>query len=268
MIENLENNKILQFINDKFGIVNVKASVVLGSGLGDFANNLKVVNYLRTVEIPGYPQSTVPGHEGLILLCELNQNYFLLFKGRIHLYEGYKFEQVSLPVVIANNFNTKYMILTNAAGGINEKFQPGDLMVIEDILFAHYKNKFLIKDKLITSHIELDSNLIEVLTQTANELNLKLRKGVYGYSLGPSYETPAEITFLKTAGCDAVGMSTIPEIIYANKLNIKVCGISCITNLAAGIAKQKLSHEEVTETANKVKDSFSLLLKTFLSRLE
>jgi len=259
--------KIFNPIKKKFGDVKIKTAIILGSGLGDFAEELNLVTSIDTSEIDGYPVSTIPGHSGKIFLCEYSNSYHIVFKGRIHLYEGYSIHQVILPAVISKMFNAKYLIVTNAAGGISENLKPADLMLIDDLFFLHYKSKFRELSQFPKNKFAIKKELNDFVFELALKSNLEMKRGVYAYSAGPSYETPAEIRFLKKAGCDAVGMSTIPEILYASNNNLPVVAISCITNYAAGITDNKLSHEEVTETANVVKEKFSKLIKTIIKDL-
>lgn len=259
--------KIFEPIKKKFGDVKIKTAIILGSGLGDFADELNLVTSIDTLEIDGYPLSTIPGHSGKIFLCEYSNSYHLVFKGRIHLYEGYSINRVILPAVISKLFNSKYLIVTNAAGGISGNLKPADLMLIDDLFFLHYKAKFKELAAYPDHKFAISKELNDFVFELAKNINIELKRGVYAYSSGPSYETPAEIRFLCKAGCDAVGMSTIPEIVYASNNNLPVVAISCITNYAAGITENKLSHQEVTETANIVKEKFSKLIKTIIKEL-
>ncbi len=259
--------KIFEPIKKKFGDVKIKSSIILGSGLGDFADELNLVTSINTSEIEGYPISTIPGHSGKVFLCEYSNSYHLVFKGRIHLYEGYSIDQVVIPSVISKLFNSKYLIVTNAAGGISEHLKPADLMLIDDLFFIHYKSKFRSLAQYPKNKFAIKKELNDFIFELSIQNEIELKRGVYVYSSGPSYETPAEIRFLKKAGCDAVGMSTIPEVLYASNNDLPVIAISCITNYAAGITENKLSHDEVTDTANIVKDKFSKLLKTIIKEL-
>lgn len=263
----LDYQKIFEPIKKKFGDVKIKTSIILGSGLGDFADELNLVTSINTADIPGYPQSTIQGHSGKIFLCEYSNNYHIVFKGRIHLYEGYSINQVILPAVISKLFNSKYLIVTNAAGGISKNLKPADLMLIDDLFFLHYKSKFRELSQFPKNKFAIKKELNDFVYELSNKIGLELKRGVYAYSSGPSYETPAEIRFLDKAGCDAVGMSTIPEILYASNNDLPAIAISCITNYAAGITENKLTHEEVTETASIVKDKFSKLIKTIIKEL-
>lgn len=267
MIELNSYTKIFEPIKKKFGDVKVKTSIILGSGLGDFAEELNFVTSIDTSDIDGYPKSTIPGHSGKIFLCEYSNNYHIIFKGRIHLYEGYNIKQVILPAVLSKLFNAKYLIITNAAGGISDNLKPADLMLIDDIFFLHYKLKFRELNQYPSHKFSIQKELNDLVFNISQKVNIELKRGVYVYSSGPSYETPAEIRFLRKAGCDAVGMSTIPEILFASNFDLPTIAISCITNYAAGITENKLSHKEVTETANIVKEKFSKLIKAIIKEL-
>ncbi len=265
---NISNyQKVFETIKKKFGDVKIKTSIILGSGLGDFADELNLVTSINTSDIDGYPISTIPGHSGKIYLCEYSNSYHLVFKGRVHLYEGYSVREVIVPSVISKLFNTKYLIVTNAAGGISDRLKPADLMLIDDLFFLHYKSKFKELSQFPINKLAISESLNNFVFDLSKRNGIELKRGVYAYSAGPSYETPSEIRFLKVAGCDAVGMSTIPEIIFASNNDIPVVAISCITNYAAGITENKLTHEEVTDTANIVKDKFSKLIKSIIKEL-
>jgi purine-nucleoside phosphorylase len=261
-------NKLKSIFTEKIDI-----AIILGSGLGEFANQLELIKSIPTSELPNYPPSTVQGHQGKIHFAKLNEKNIVLFQGRIHFYEGYPFKQLLLPVHISYKLGCKKIILTNAAGGINVSFLPGDLMLVTSV------NSFGIKKEL-TEFLGLASSTMKLnfydfpsdeiknkIIQAAELENIVIQQGTYWFSLGPSYETPAEIRMMTKFGGDAVGMSTVHEAIYASTLGIKVGMISCITNFAAGISKGKLSHFEVTETANRVKDKFERLLKRTISLL-
>lgn len=248
-------------------------SIILGSGLGDFADNLKIHKSLSTSDIPDYPESTVAGHKGKIHFAEYHHKKIILFQGRIHFYEGYNINECILPVFISYKLGVKHLLLTNAAGGINKNFTPGDLMLASSL------NGIMIKKEL-TDLIGLsdvkgknnffnlpDSSFNNTIRSAARNENINLKEGVYWYTKGPTYETPAEIKYFENFGADAVGMSTVHEAVYSAYLGIKTGAISCITNFAAGISDRKLSHSEVTETADKVKDIFSRLVLSVIKLL-
>jgi purine-nucleoside phosphorylase len=242
-------------------------ALILGSGLGDFANSVDTTKSIPTDSLPDYPQSTVQGHKGFIHFSEHKGKKLLVFQGRIHFYEGYKMYQCILPVLIAKYLGCTSLILTNAAGGINSGFIPSDLMLINSF------NAISIKKELtelfgIANPSEKDSlnqfpskRIVDAIKQAALSDNLNLKEGVYYFNKGPSYETPSEIQMMAKTGNDAVGMSTAHEALYALKLGLEVAGISCITNMAAGISKVKLDHQEVMDTAEIVKDRFEKLIK-------
>jgi len=248
-------------------------SIILGSGLGDFAEELQIHKSISTSDIPNYPASTVVGHKGKIHFAEYQNKKVILFQGRIHFYEGYNINECILPVFISHKLGAEYLLLTNAAGGINKNFVPGDLMLATSL------NGILIKKELTdligltnesskNNFINLpDKKFNDVVIVSAKEENIEIKFGVYFYTKGPTYETPAEIRFFKKFGADAVGMSTVHEAVYSSYLGMKTAAISCITNFAAGISDQKLSHSDVTETANRVKSTFSRLVKNILKSL-
>ncbi len=246
-------------------------AIVLGSGLGDFVKNLKLIKSFSTSSLPGYPPSTIQSHEGKIHFAESAGKKLLIFQGRIHFYEGYLLSQCILPVFISYKLGCRKILLTNAAGGINPMFEPGDLMLASSF------NGISIKKEL-TELIGLASetgkknfynfpslSFNEIIKKTSLEEKINLREGIYWYTKGPSYETPAEIMMMRKFGGDAIGMSTVHEAVFAGYLGMEASSISCITNYAAGISGRKLDHQEVTETANRVKDKFERLVKGIIS---
>ncbi len=251
----------------------VDLAVILGSGLGDFASSLSPELSLKVSEIQDYPVSTVQGHSGMLHFVEYKGLRILLFQGRIHFYEGYSLKQCLLPVEIAKQLGAKNVIITNAAGGINSLFCPGDLMLTSGFVSLFLKKE--ISQVLGAGKIDQRNELIELgssdlyrfVKNAAIETSTNIREGVYFYSKGPSYETPAEIRFMRTFGADAVGMSSVHEAIYSIYRGISPVMISCITNFAAGITSSKLSHSEVTETADLVKTKFENLLKSTFDQI-
>lgn len=269
---NLKYESLIKFFANE-NLPSPDIAIVLGSGLGDFANRLESKKVYRTSELPGYPPSTIVGHEGKIHISEKYGKNVLLFQGRIHFYEGYKISECVLPVFIAHKLGCKKIILTNAAGGINPNFVPGDLMLANSLngIFIKKELTHLIglssleaKNFLLTLE---QNSLTKLIKIAANEVGVDIKQGTYIYAKGPSYETPAEIQFFKKFGADAVGMSTVHEAIFSTYLGMETAVISCITNLAAGISDKKLSHAEVTETAEKVKEKFSLLLESVIKSI-
>lgn len=249
---------------------NPQISIILGSGLGNFAEQLNLIKSISTSDLPGYPLSTVEGHKGKIHFAEYSDKKIILFQGRIHFYEGYHITECVLPVFISYKLGVEKLLLTNAAGGINKNFAPGDLMLTTSFNGAYIK-KELTNLIGVTSHSGLDnfSNLPHedfnsVIRSAATSENIKLKEGVYWYTKGPTYETPAEIKLISKFGGDAVGMSTVHEAVYSSYLGMQTSAISIITNYAAGISNQKLSHSEVTETADRVKNKFANLVKSII----
>lgn len=247
-------------------------AIILGSGLGAFADHLEEVRSLPFGELPGFPQATVQGHKGRFAYGRLGVSTVLALQGRLHGYEGHDAATVAFPARVFGVLGARALVVTNAAGGVGEKLQPGDLMRITDHLNLTGKNP------LIGSNEELlgprfpdlshtyDARLARALEEAAAASKQTLRAGVYLQMTGPSYETPAEIRMARALGADAVGMSTVPEVIAAAHQGIPVCGISCITNLAAGISPHPLSHQEVMDVARAVEGRFLALLRELVPR--
>jgi len=246
-------------------------AIILGSGLGDFASSATIKRSIDTEELSGYPSSTVEGHSGKIIFGQAEGKKLLLFKGRIHFYEGYKIYECVLPVFITNQLNCKQLLITNAAGGINRNFSPGDLMLANSFNSISIKKE--LTDLIGVSSLEMKQGLYDLPSKRLNNIikkaaideKINLKDGTYWYLKGPSYETPAEINMIYRFGADAAGMSTVHEAIFAASLGLEVAAISCITNLAAGISSTKLSHKEVTETAKRVRGKFERLVKKIIS---
>lgn len=243
-----------------------QVGIVLGSGLGGYADNMEISCEIPYREIPGFPVSTVQGHDGKFLFGYVKSTPVILMKGRVHYYEGYPMEDVVLPVRLMGLLGADTVILTNAAGGINRTFQAGDLMLITDHISIAVPNPLRGEniDELGTrfpdmSHV-YDPELQEAAKEAAAQQEISLREGIYVQCSGPSYETPAEIRMLGALGADAVGMSTVCEAIAARHMGMKVCGISCITNMAAGILDQPLDHREVQKSADQAKEKFENLI--------
>ena len=241
--------------------------LILGSGLGEFAQKVEPVKSIPTASLPNYPKSTVQGHQGYLHFSTHANKKLMIVQGRIHLYEGYSLTQCVLPVFIASKLNCTKLILTNAAGGVNPILRPGDLMLATSL------NGISVKKELagLINLANLDQKnsmlnfpskeLNEKIKAAALEEKLALQEGVYWLTKGPSYETPAEIRMIRKFGGDAVGMSTVHEAFYAAALGMEVAAISCVTNLAAGLSDNKLTHAEVMETAERVKLDFERLVK-------
>ena len=247
--------------------------VILGSGLGDYAEALEDAVKLPYSEIPGFPRSTVAGHAGMWCCGTLYGKRVVMMQGRFHYYEGYGMKDVTLPVRVMQKIGVKTLIVTNAAGGVNMGYHPGDLMVIGDIFSMTAQNPLIgpnldaFGPRFPDMSCAFDKELRALAHECANEQGFALREGVYAQMTGPTYETPAEIRMLRTLGADAVGMSTVPEVIVARHGGMRVLGISCITNMAAGILDQPLNHAEVTETANRVKGQFRNLLDRIIEKM-
>lgn len=248
-----------------------KLAIILGSGLGPFAEELQSQTTILTSTIPHYPKSTVEGHEGKWIFGEISGKSILAMKGRVHAYEGYPLARVTFPIHLMAQLGIVRLIVTNAAGGHNPNFVPGDLMLISDHINLMFDNPLIGPNEIGPRFPDMcapyDPKLIELAEKTALELGIKLRKGVLAALKGPTYETAAEVKMLRRLGADAGTMSTVPEVIAAVSRGIKVLGISCITNLGTGMTRNKLSHDEVTEVAKQVKNKFSRLIKEIIIRI-
>lgn len=243
-----------------------KVAIVLGSGLGDYASTIRIETEVPYSEITGFPVSTVPGHDGRFIFGYIEDVPVVCMKGRVHYYEGYDVRDVVLPTRLMKMLGAEILFLTNAAGGVNTSFHAGDLMLIKDHISVFAPNPLIGPniDELGTrfpdmSHV-YDEELQKVIRDTAKANGIYLQEGVYAQLTGPSYESPAEIRMLRMLGCDAVGMSTVVEAIAANHCGMRICGISCISNLAAGMSATPLSHKEVQEAADKAAPCFRKLV--------
>lgn len=262
-----------RFIQEKLkGKIDV--SIILGSGLGELAEEIKDPVRIEYRDIPNFPVSTVPGHAGRLVIGKIGDTSVMAMQGRFHFYEGYSMSQVTFPVRVMSMLGVKAVVLTNAAGGINLDFVPGDLMVIKDHINLTMNNPLIGKniDELGPRFPDMSETyskrLIENLKTIYEKHGIRFVSGVYAGLTGPSFETPAEIRMLRILGADAVGMSTIPEAIAARHCGMEVCGISCITNMAAGILDQPLTHEEVIETSNMVKEKFKAVLRDLIRDIQ
>jgi purine-nucleoside phosphorylase len=262
----------LEYLRSKISL-KPKIAVVLGSGLGDFAQQIKNPITIPTSEVPHYPISTVQGHAGKIIFGKLEIDgrksvELIVFQGRVHLYESNDVQKVVFPIRVAAELGVEQLIVTNAAGGINRNFDSGTLMFIRDFLNLTGENPLI--GRIVNEKINgrKMSPMSPALLQKAKLIALKhgisTKEGVYCWTKGPTYETAAEIRMMASIGADAVGMSTVPEIIIANNYGIEILGISCITNMATGISATRLSHLEVTETANRVKNDFTKLVNEII----
>ncbi|MFC0271512.1 purine-nucleoside phosphorylase [Metabacillus herbersteinensis] len=250
-----------------------KIGLILGSGLGVLADEIENPVKIPYNEIPNFPVSTVEGHAGQLVFGTLMGTEVVAMQGRFHFYEGYGLDKVTFPVRVMKEIGVETLIVTNAAGGINESFEPGDLMILSDHINNMGQNPLIGPNdpKLGVRFPDMtqayDRELREIAKNVAAELSIPVREGVYVANTGPTYETPAEIRALRTLGGDAVGMSTVPEVIVARHANLKVLGLSCISNMAAGILDQPLSHDEVIETTEKVKANFLNLVKNIVENI-
>jgi purine-nucleoside phosphorylase len=251
-----------------------RIGLVLGSGLGGFADSLTDATRIPYAEIPAFPRSTAIGHAGQMVIGKSAAVPVAVMQGRVHLYEGYSAHEVAFPVRVFGRMGIRAVILTNAAGGINLNYQQGALVLIRDHINLQGSNpligpnddRFGVRFPDMTHAYERSYR--ELAREEAAKQGMTLHEGVYAALLGPSYETPAEIKYLRSIGADLVGMSTALEVIAARHMGIKVLAISCVTNMAAGILDQPLSHQEVMETGERVKTSFEALLRAVLPRIE
>lgn len=250
-----------------------KIGIILGSGLGAFVDQVQVANKISYRDIPNFIPPTVEGHQGNLILGHVGANSVAILQGRNHFYEGHSMETVVFPTRTLAMLGIEYLILTNSAGGFGDTMQAGDFMILEDHINLMGTNPLMgpnIKElgpRFPDMTEAYDKRLIQQMEQIFNKQNTRFHKGIYCAVSGPTYETPAEVRYLKMIGGKAVGMSTVPEVIAANHLGLRVAALSCITNLAAGISRQKLSHEEVTDTAKKVEMKFSNFMKEFISTI-
>ena len=248
-------------------------ALVLGSGLGDYADHIQVEAAIDYHEIEGFPVSTVPGHKGRFVFSHIEGVPVVLMQGRVHYYEGYAMTDVVLPIRLMKLMGARILFLTNASGGVNFDFAAGDLMLIRDQISS------LVPSPLIgpnpdelgprfpdMSHI-YDEDLRSLIRECAAELDIPLREGVYVQFTGPAYESPQEVRMCRSLGGDACGMSTACEAVAANHMGMKICGISCISNLACGMTDQPLSHKEVQETADRVAPRFRELVTRAIGRM-
>ena len=243
-----------------------EVALILGSGLGDYAKEMQVEESIEYSEIEGFPVSTVAGHQGRFLFGYVEGVPVVAMQGRVHFYEGYPMSDVVLPVRLMGLLGAKTVILTNAAGGVNFNFQPGDLMMITDQITT------AVPSPLIGANLDelgprfpdmsqiYDSDLRDIIKECAAKRGIKVQEGVYVQFTGPAYESPQEVKMSRILGGDAVGMSTACEAVAANHMGMKICGISCVSNLACGMSDQPLSHKEVQEVADRVAPLFKQLV--------
>ena len=262
----------IKFIKWNIGSFVPETGIILGSGLGEFAD--EYCDYaLNYGDIPNFIKSNVEGHKGRLVFAEINNKKVVMMQGRNHFYEGYSMAEITYPVKVMKKLGVKNLILTNAAGGVNESFRPSDLMIITDHINNMGTNPLIGKNddtfgvRFPDMSEVYKKDLISLAEKSAQKLHIDIQKGIYMASTGPSYETPAEVNLARILGADAVGMSTVPEAIVANYCGMNVLGISCITNCASGVSDVKLSHDEVIVATNKAKNNFKLLLLEILKNM-
>ena len=265
--------KCLKSVRDKTDFV-PEVAIVLGSGLGDYADDIKVVAEVDYHDIEGFPVSTVPGHAGKFIFGYVNDVAVVCMKGRVHYYEGYPISDVVLPTRLMKLMGAKILFLTNASGGINPSFKAGDFMMLTDHISLWAPNPLIGAniDELGTRFPDMthvyNTDLQEIIRDVAKNENIDLKEGIYAQLTGPSFESPAEIQLLHKLDVDAVGMSTVVEAIAANHAGMKICGISCVCNLAAGMTDNPLTHEEVQQAAADAAPKFKKLLTESVSRFK
>ena len=250
-----------------------EVALILGSGLGDFADGIQIEQTIDYSEIEGFPVSTVKGHKGRFVFGYVENTPVVIMQGRVHYYEGYTMSDVVLPTRLMGMLGAKKILLTNAAGGCNPAYKPGDFMMITDHITT------AVPSPLIGPNIEelgvrfpdmsevYSKRIQEIIKTAAKDLDIDIKEGVYAQFTGPNYETPAEIRMARTWGADAVGMSTACEAMAARHMGVEIGGISCITNMAAGMSKEELNHKEVQETADRVAVQFKKLITEIITKL-
>lgn len=250
-----------------------EVALILGSGLGEFASMFRIEGEIPYQEIEDFPVSTVPGHRGRFVFCHIGETPVVMMQGRVHYYEGYSMEEVVLPVRLMKRMGAKILFLTNAAGGVSYEFQAGDLMLITDQIASLVPSPLIGENpqELGTRFPDMseiyDRKLRETIRSCAGRLGIPLHEGVYLQLTGPNFESPAEVRMCRALGADAVGMSTACEAVAANHMGMKICGISCISNLACGMTDQPLSHEEVQESADRAAPLFRQLVAESIRKM-
>ena len=268
LITKLEESK--KYIIEKIGSRKPVLGIVLGSGLGGLGDQVQDAVIIPYKDIPNFPVSTAPGHKSRLIIGTLEGKEVICMQGRFHFYEGYGMDEVVFPIQLMHMLGCDNLLLTNAAGCVNKNWKPGDLMIISD----HIKicaespmrgpNPAELGVRFFDMGNTYNKDLRALAKKLAGQLGIEVREGVYQYFTGPQYETPAEVRFARSCGADAVGMSTVPEAIAASHMRMKTLGISCLTNMAAGILDQPLDENEVIETAQKVTKSFTALVRKII----
>ncbi len=261
------------FLMSKIKVI-PKLAIVLGTGLGEFAGRLEERVEIPYCNIPNFPVSTVDGHIGRFIFGKLEGKYVIALQGRVHYYEGYSMQEITFPIWVLREMGVENLILTNAAGAVNENYEPGDLVLVVDHIKMcadsplrgigdnEYGGRFHDMSKAYSEE------LAETVKEVAYGMGIPLEEGVYAYMGGPQFETPAEIRMLSLFGVDLVGMSTVPEVIVATHVGMKVLAISCVTNYAAGLAQKNITHDEVKEIGEAIKDKFELLMSGVIERIK
>lgn len=268
LVERLD--EAASYINSKTGGTVVSTGLILGSGLGPLAEEIENPVIIRYEDIPGFPVSTVEGHAGRLVIGTLEGKSVICMQGRVHYYEGYEMEEVVFPLQVMGRLGVDRVIITNAAGCVRTDWEAGSLMLMTDHIKLTPDNPLRganvkeLGERFFDMTAVYDRSLQEVARKAAESLGIDLHEGVYMFFAGPNFETPAEVRAARVLGADAVGMSTVPEVIAASHCGMKVLGISCLTNMAAGILDQPLSHEEVLENTMKCRDDFINLVRTIL----
>ncbi|WP_143319748.1 purine-nucleoside phosphorylase [Clostridium sp. HBUAS56010] len=268
--EKLQN--CLKSVREKTDFV-PEVALILGSGLGEYAEEIEVVSTIDYKEIEGFPVSTVAGHKGRFIFGYVNQVPVVIMQGRVHYYEGYPMTDVVLPARLMGLLGARVLFLTNASGGVNKDYKPGDFMLIKDQIASFVPSPLIGEniDELGPRFPDMSDiynrDLRKIIKEAAKEEGIEMKEGVYMQLSGPAYESPSEVQMCRILGADAVGMSTACEALAANHMGMKVCGISCITNMACGITKEPLSHTEVQETADRVAPLFKKLITASITKL-
>jgi purine-nucleoside phosphorylase len=264
------NMSVPDFTDDIVGFLakqdipaDIEAAVILGSGLDEFTNHITNPLAIPYDDIIGMPTSSVQGHAGMLIFGQVNSHNVMAFSGRFHYYEGFSFEQTATPVYLAKTLEAKKLIISNAAGAINTSFSVGDLMVIEDVI----RGNLSISPQGHQQHRYTHHKYVDQVHKLAAELGLVTQQGTYMYVTGPNYETKAEIRSFRMMGADAVGMSTAPELFEAARLRLKSVAVSLISNMAAGVTKGKINHDEVKAAADSYKENFANLVKALIAKL-
>ena len=265
--------KSANYLKEMMNGLKPKIAIVLGSGLGVLSEDIKDKIVIKYNEIPNFPVSTVAGHAGELIIGKIGEKEVIAMNGRFHFYEGYDLKEVTFPIRVFKLLGVETLILTNAAGGINKEYKPGDFMVVNDY-FSFFTESVLrgtnlekFGERFIDTSETFNKELSKKLKKIIDKYTGRAQEGVYAYMKGPTYETPAEIRALRILGANAVGMSTVPEAVVAHHCNMNTVAVSCITNMAAGVLKEKLSHEDVKNTAEKVKFTFKEIIKEFIEEI-